>query len=411
MRKKIENIVEAQNRWRRKECINLVASESVLSPLAERFYFSDFEGRYNEHDIESHYQGTKYASQIEEMCNEIFRRRFKTKYSDVRPISGAIANLIAFTAFAKPGDVIVSLGLENGAHVSSTRYGIAGVRGLKDVSMYFDYERMNINVEKTVELIKKVRPKIVVFGGSMILFPQPVREIVEQIDREIKVVYDAAHVFGLIYCGEFQNPLDEGAHIITTSTHKTFQGPQGGLIIGNESLSEEDWGKIQKAIFPGILSNTHIHRFPALAITALEMDKFGKKYAKQTIKNAKVLARCLNENGFEVLGKENGFTKSHQVIVNVKEFGGGKIVAKKLEESNIICNKMALPFDSALDATKNPSGIRLGTQEVTRWGMKESEMEKIAEFFRRVLIRKENVKREVMRMKKEFMEIHYCFKV
>ncbi len=407
--KRIIDLVKKQEKWRREECINLIASESVLSPLAEKYYVSDFEGRYNEHDKKAHYQGIKYSFEIEEICNEIFRKKFNTPFVDVRPISGAIANLIVFSAFLKPGDLLMSLGIQNGAHISSSRYGAAGIRGIKDVSMYFDFERMNINVEKTIELIKKVNPKLIVFGGSMILFPEPVKEIVEEIDEKIKVVYDAAHVFGLIYNKEFQEPLKEGANIITSSTHKTFQGPQGGIIIGNKNL-DEDWEKIQKTIFPGLLSNTHIHRFPALAITALEMNEFGKEYAKQVIKNAKILAKCLYENGFDVLCPDLGFTESHQVIVNVKSLGGGKKVAEKLEKNNIICNKMALPIDLPENATKNPSGIRLGTQELTRWGMKEKEMEKIAEFFRRVLIDKENVKSEVIELKKEFMEIHYCFK-
>lgn len=409
-KERIIDLIKKQEKWRREECINLIASESLLSPLAEKYYVSDFEGRYNEHDKETHYQGVKYSLEIEEICNQIFRERFKTPFVDVRPISGAIANLIVFSAFLKPGDLLMSLGIQNGAHVSSSRWGAAGIRGIKDISMFFDFDKMNINVEKTVELIKKTEPKLIVFGGSMILFPEPVKEIVEQIDEKIKIVYDAAHVFGLIYNKEFQDPLKEEAHIITSSTHKTFQGPQGGIIIGNKSLGEE-WEKIQKTIFPGLLSNTHIHRFPALAITALEMNKFGKEYAKQVIKNAKVLAKSLYENGFKVLCPELGFTESHQIILNVRNLGGGKKIAEKLEECNIICNKMALPIDSPEDATKNPSGIRLGTQELTRWGMKEREMEKIAEFFKRILIDGEKIKIEVIKFKKEFMEIEYCFKL
>ncbi|MEM7818662.1 MAG: serine hydroxymethyltransferase [Candidatus Aenigmatarchaeota archaeon] len=411
MKEKVFEIVKKQNEWRRKECINLIASESVLSPLAEKFFVSDFEGRYNEHSgRECHYQGTKYSYEIEEFCNEIFRKKFKTKFADVRPISGGIANLVAYTAFCKPGDIIASLGIQNGAHVSSSHYGLAGVRGLRSVEMFFDEKKMNIDVEKSVELIKKVKPKLIMLGASMILFPEPVKEIREEI-KDVKIVYDASHVFGLIYNQEFQDPLKEGADLITSSTHKTFQGPQGGLIIGNNSLSEEEWGKVQTAIFPGILSNTHLHRFPALAITALEMNEFGKDYAKQVIKNAKVLARELYNLGFKVLCPELDFTESHQVIVNVKELGGGKIVAEKLEKSNIICNKIALPSDSPHDATKNPSGIRLGVQELTRFGMKESEMKIVAEFFKKVLIENKNVREEVKEFRKNFHKIFYCFEV
>jgi len=408
----IVKIVENQNIWRRNECINLIASESVMSPLAEKYYLSDFEGRYNEHDATPHYCGTKFSMEIEELCNEIFQERFATPYIDTRPISGAIANLIVYTAFTKVSDVFVSLGIQNGAHVSSTRWGIAGIRGLKNIDMFFDKEKMNIDVDKTAKLINHVNAKFVMFGGSMFLFPEPIKEIREQIDPKVKIVYDAAHVFGLIYNRKFQDPLAEGADIVTASTHKTFQGPQGGIVIGNSKLPREDWEKVQTAIFPGLLSNHHIHRLPALAITALEMNEFGERYAEQVIKNAKKLGESLYELGFKVLCPNLGFTESHQIIVDVKEFGGGKFVADKLEECNVICNKMALPTDSPHDATRNPSGIRLGTQELTRWGMKESEMKVIATIFKRALVEKHDpseIKKDVIELKRNFNKIFYCF--
>ncbi|MCJ7635044.1 serine hydroxymethyltransferase [Candidatus Bathyarchaeota archaeon] len=408
--KRIFGITEIQNNWRRKECINLIASESILSPLAEKFFLSDFEGRYNEHDAEPHYQGTKYSMEIEEVCNHIFKKNFGTKFVDTRPISGGIANLIAYTAFTKPGEIIISLGIPNGAHVSSTRWGLAGVHGLNNVDMVFDKEKMNIDVDGTVRLIKKVNPGLVMFGGSMFLFPEPVKEIKEQIDSNVKIIYDGAHVFGLIYSGRFQQPLKEGADLLSSSTHKTFQGPQGGIIIARQGFPEEDWKKVQRAIFPGTLSSTHIHRLPSLAITALEMNKFGKDYADQTIRNAKVLAQSLYENGFKVLCPNLGFTESHQIVVDVRDLGGGKSVAEKLEENNIICNKMALPTDNSNDATNNPSGIRLGSQEMTRWGMKESDIKEIARLFNNILVKQKGAKEDVERLKKQFSEIQYCFK-
>jgi len=388
----------------------MIASESLMSPLAEKYFLTDFLGRYNEHTgPECHYHGTKYSYEIEELCNDIFRNNFNTPYVDCRPISGGVANLIVYTAFAKPGDTIVALGIPNGAHVSSSKWGMAGVRGLKSVDMIFDPKEMNIDIEKTVSLIKKVKPKVVMFGASMFLFPHPIKEIKDQIDSNIKIAYDSSHVFGLVYNKEFQNPLEEGADIISSSTHKTFQGPQGGIIIGSKNLDENDWEKIQKAIFPGTISNHHIHRLPSLAITALEMNEFGKDYAKQVIKNAKILGRTLYDLGFNVLCPEKDFTESHQVIVNVKEFGGGRNVAHILEENNIICNKMSLPIDTPQDATKNPSGIRLGVQELTRIGMKENDMKTVAEFIKRAIKDKENVKNKVEEFRKGFQKVCYCF--
>jgi len=388
----------------------MIASESIMSPLAEKYFVNDFAGRYNEHSgPERHYHGTQYSYDIEELCNEVFRNNFNTPFADCRPISGGVANLIVYDAFAKPGDNIVALGIPNGAHVSSTQWGMAGVRGLNSIDMFFDPKEMNIDIDRTVQLIRKVNPKIVMFGASMFLFPQPIREIKEKIDSNIKIAYDSAHVFGLVYNKMFQKPLEEGADVICSSTHKTFQGPQGGIIIGRKDLDEKDWKKIQTAIFPGTLSNHHIHRLPSLAITALEMNEYGKDYAKQTIKNAKTLGRALHDLGFKVLCPEKDFTESHQVIVNVKEFGGGRTVAEILESNNIICNKMSLPVDTPQDATKNPSGIRLGTQELTRIGMKEHNIEEVAGFFKKAIKEKRDVKKDVEEFRKEFMKIHYCF--
>jgi glycine hydroxymethyltransferase len=412
--KKIKEVVKKQNQWR-SECLNLIASENVLSPLAEKFLVSDFIGRYNEHGIkdgefEEHYQGVKFSSEIEKFCIQIFSRRFKTPYVDVRPISGAIANLAVYRAILEPGDIFLSPGLTFGAHVSSTEYGIAGVCGLKSIAMPFDERKMKLNVKETIKLVKKLKPKLIMLGRSMFLFPEPIREIRKK--TKAIIVYDAAHVFGLIYGGKFQKPFEEGADIITASTHKTFPGPQGGIILGSPKLDKKIWKKIQNAIFPGIISNHHIFRLPSLAITALEMNKFGKGYADQIIKNAKTLAKELFKLGFEVLGKENGFTQSHQVILNVKDFEGGKIVAEKLEKVNIIVNKMALPKDKDIDATQNPSGIRIGVQEMTKFGMKEKEMKKIAYFIKNVILDKINpkkVKKEVIKFRKKFPKMKYCF--
>lgn len=411
----IKNIVEKENKWRRNECLNLIASENVLSPLAEKFLISDFLSRYNEHSVKnkkfiSHYQGTKYSNEIEKICNKVFQKTFKTDYVDIRPISGAVANLCVYNAFLKPGDVFLAPGLTFGGHVSSTKYGIAGVRGLKSIQMPFDSKIMRLDISETVKLIKKVKPKLIMLGRSMFLFPEPIKEIRKH--TKAIIVYDAAHVFGLIFAGFFQNPFKEGADIITASTHKTFPGPQGGIILAKKNFKKELWQKIENSVFPGIISNHHIFRFPSLAITALEMRKFGKEYAGQIVRNSKTLAEQLFKFGFNVLGKENGFTKSHQVIVDVKKFGGGKKIAEKLEKSNIILNKMALPNDSDISATKNPSGIRIGVQEVTRFGMKEREMKKIALFLKNLVIDKEkpeNLKKKVINFRKKFKKVKYCF--
>jgi len=408
---KILDIVGNQNKWRRFECLNLVASENVMSPLAEKVYLSDFMSRYNEHNAESHYQGTKYAMEIEHVVKEIFMKKFSTNKVEIRPLSGGMANLIVYRSILKPGDPFISPKLTAGGHVSSTRYGVAGILNLSEIPMFFDADEMTVDVDRTIELINNVKPKLIMFGRSVILFPEPIREIRESIDSRIKIVYDAAHVFGLIWGNRFQDPFSEGADIITTSTHKTFPGPQGGAIIARSDLEDKIWKKIEFTTFPGVIYNHHIHRFPALGITALEMMEFGEEYAKQVISNSKALAESLFDYGFNVLCPHKGFTESHQVLLDVREIGGGRKVAMELEENNIIVTKVALPWDSDKDATGNPSGIRIGVQEMTRWGMREEEMRHIGELFHEVLNEHRTVKDKVVELRSNFKEIKYCFRV
>jgi len=412
MLKKVCEIVARQNRWRRRECINLIASENVLSPLAEKFLLSDFHGRYNEHDEKTHYQGVRYAVEIEELVNRIFGERFSTELVDCRPISGSVANLCVYHAFLNPGDCVVTPGISAGAHVSASPHGIVGVKGATCVEACFDAENFELDVDKTLQVVKKANPKMLVLGRSVFLFPEPVRELRSEVG-DMLITYDAAHVFGLIYCGFFQKPLEEGADVLTASTHKTFPGPQGGIVIARRDFESGRWKRITRALFPGIVSNHHIFRLPSLAITALEMNEFGREYCRQILSNARALAQRLHELGFRVLCEHRNFTRSHQILLDVRELGGGAVVAKKLEDANIIVNKIALPWDSASNATRNPSGIRIGVQEMTRVGMKEDEMREIAELFGMLLLegRKEREVRErAIELRRDFTGVKYCFR-
>jgi len=406
--KKLLFLLKKHEDWRR-NCINLIASENVMSPLIERAYLSDLMHRYGEGmPFKRYYQGLKYFDEIENLTINAFKKHFEVNFVDVRPISGTLANLAVFSSLAKKGDKILTLGIQGGSHISHEGVGAAGILGLKVYHFDFD-EKMNIDLEKAKKKISKLKPKFIVLGGSLIPFPYPVKKLKEICQKfGTKIIYDAAHVFGLIFAGFFQNPLKEGVDIITASTHKTFPGPQGGIILGN--LDEQFQKEIRKKVFPGLVSNHHLHRIPALYITLKEMQKFGKNYVRQTIKNAKTLAKTLYNFGFKVLGKEKGFTESHQISVDVKKFGGGALIAKNLEEANIILNKNILPWDK-LDP-KNPSGIRIGVQEMTRFGMKENEMKEIAKMMKEIVLDKRNpasTKKRVIKLRKNFQKIKYCF--
>lgn len=398
--------------WRKKECINLIASENVMSPLAMLLYLNDMMHRYAEgKPFKRFYQGLKFVDELEVKAQKIMGELLETEYIELRPISGTIANATVFKSFAQYGDKAVVVPVQAGAHVSHTRYGTLGGLGIEQIEMPFNIEEWNIDVDGARKIIEEAKPKIVILGGSLYIFPHPVKEIAEATHNVgAKLMYDAAHVLGLITGKVWENPLKQGADILTSSTHKTFPGPQGGLIA---TVTKEDYKKISKVVFPVFVSNHHLHRLAALAVTGLEMKYFGKQYAEQIVRNAKAFAEALAENGFKVIGENKGYTESHQVIIDVREHGGGAKNAELLEKANIIVNKNMLPWDKPEDI-KNPSGIRLGVQEVTRWGMKEDDMRTIAELMRLVVIDKkdpEEVKNKVIEFRKNFLEIHYGFKI
>ncbi|HDD26145.1 MAG TPA: serine hydroxymethyltransferase [Acidilobales archaeon] len=409
---KVLDIVGAHNRWRRLETINLIASENTMSPLAEAAYLTDMMHRYAEgKPRKRYYQGLPYVDEIELLVMELMSKLLDVKFVEPRAISGTIANAIAFRVLANPGDKALIAPVQAGAHVSHTKFGTLGALGIEHIELPFDLENWNIDVDKAVKLIREVKPKFVTLGASVYLFPHPTKEIAEAAHEVgAKVIHDVAHVLGLIAGKKWPNPAHEGADIVTSSTHKTFPGPQGGVLYTND---QKMYKLIAKYIFPWFVSNHHLHRLPAMAITAIEMMHFGEAYAEQIIRNSKAFAEALAAEGFKVLAENLGYTKSHTIVVDVRPLGGGAKCATLLERANIIVNKNLLPWDPP-EAIKDPSGLRLGTQEMTRFGMKESDFKEIARFMREVLIDgkdPEQVKKKVIEFRKQFTEVQYTFKV
>lgn len=403
-------LITEANTWRLRLSLNMIASENVMSPLATRAYMSDFMFRYAEgKPFKRYYQGTRYIDELEVMTEKIIGARLGKNMVELRPTSGTLANAAVFRVLAGPGDVATIAPVQAGAHVSHTRFGTLGALGIQQVDLPYNEEEMNVDVDGAVKVIEKTRPKFAVLGGSVYLYPHPVREIADAVHSVGgKLVYDAAHVFGLIYGGVWPNPLDRGADVMTASTHKTFPGPQGGLIVFSD---ESTYKAVGKTIFPWFVSNHHLHRIPATLITALEMNEFGEQYAGDVVRNARALAEELASLGFEVLGERLGYTRSHQVLINVRSLGGGARAATLLEEANIIVNKNLLPMDPP-ESVRDPSGLRLGTQELTRLGMGREEMRQIAELMYRVLIKREEpsrVREDVIRLRSQFTKVRYCF--
>jgi glycine hydroxymethyltransferase len=365
------------------------------------------------------YAGCIYIDQVEQICIDLAKELFRAEFVDVRPVSGVCANLVVYTAFTKPGDRMIALAIPNGGHISMGKRdfnGTAGsVHGLEVDYFVFDRNEMNIDIDKTKQKVERMSregkpPKLAMFGGSLLLFPQPVKELSDTFHAVGAIVaYDAAHVAGLVAGGKFQDPLREGTDVMTLSTHKTLFGPQGGCVVSFERFSEQ----IKKATFPANTSNHHLHNLAGKAIAFTEMLEFGREYAETVVKNAKALGQALYERGFTVLGESKGFTESHQLAVDITKFGLGGDLEKKLEKANLIVNRQLLPGDiQAGRHYQNPGGIRIGTSEVTRLGMKPSDMAEIAEFMKRVMIdkeRPESVRRDVAEFRAGFQKIHYAF--
>jgi glycine hydroxymethyltransferase len=407
--------------------IPLIASENITSPAVDEACTCDFSHRYAEGwSGERVYAGCKFIDKIEDICMDLAKDYYECIHADVRPVSGVVANLVMYNAFTSDNNgKMCCMSIVRGGHIShgprfakSGReiFGTAGTtRGLNIEYLAFDNDEMNLDIDASAKIIRDFKPELVLFGGSVYLFPHPVKELGD-VAREVGayVGYDAAHVSGLIGSGYFQDPLREGVDCMTMSTHKTLPGPQHGMLVSNRG---DLIGTLKSCAFPAMLSNHHLAAVAGLAVTFAEMLEFGKEYHKNVIENAKALGQALHERGLKVLMEHKGFTESHQIVVDITDFektiGLGGDIEKVLEEANIILNRNLLPYDIAAGRHyQNPGGLRIGTSEVTRLGMGKSEMVDIAEFFKKIIIeRKEpkKVKEEVAEFRKEFQEIKYCF--
>jgi glycine hydroxymethyltransferase len=387
----ILSIVENHEEWRGKRCLNLIPSENVMSPSVRRLLSSDLAHRYTARD--RFYMGTRFIDDIEHCGEELAKDVFGADTADLRPLSGHIADLIFLSSFAAPGDTLLCVAPEDGGYPGMWKDGLTELLNLRAVPFPFSKHDMNIKVEEATETVRRLKPKIVIFGASLITFPYPIKDLAKVAQENgARVGFDGSHVMGLIAGEQFQDPLSEGACALFGSTHKSFFGPQGGII-----LADKEHGEIMKAkIYPGIVDNAHWNRIAALALALAEMKEFGKAYAEQVVRNAQTLAKALYDYGFPVVCQHLGFTRSHQVILDYGDYEKGRALAEKLQRSNIIADCV----------------VRLGTCETTRRGMKEKELVKIAELIKRTVQDRENpetIKKEVIKLNSEFQKVEYCF--
>ena len=405
------NAVEASGRHYATS-LPMIASENILSPLVARAVSSDLHGRYAEGlPGKRYYQGCDDFDTIESLGIDSAKRVFNSKFVNIQSISGTVSNIAALKALSKPGQSITAVSTADGGHISHANMGAVGVRGLDLHTYPWNVERMEPDIDAAAKLIREIEPSVALFGQSVFLFPTPLEELSDAAHEVgASVMYDAAHVLGLVAGGVFQDPLREGADVVTGSSHKTFPGPQGGFLI-SDSDDPKMHRRLNNAVFPGTCSSYHLHHVAGKAVALAEFEAFGKDYARDIVRNAKALAESLAERGFDVLAEERGYTASHQVLTRHgdKDSGAGRGAAQMLEKAGIITNMNMLPGDTK---ALSPSGLRLGVPELTRVGMGADQMDQVAHFFQRALIDGHDlnsVKADVELFKDDYTTVQYCF--
>jgi glycine hydroxymethyltransferase len=408
-------VVEAVQRneeWRGKQCINLLAPEAPTTPMVRSLLSAEIGTRAAEGAIGAvnrWFAGTKHIDEVESLCVELLKKVFRCNYADHRLMGSMLGNMAVYQALTSPGDTIMSVAQPFGGHSSNRPDGPAGMRGLKIIDIPFDPTELTVDLEAFRALAPSIKPKVVTLGMSMTLFPYPVQAMADIIvEWGGKLFFDGAHQAGLIAGGQFQDPLAEGAAVLTGSAGKTFAGPQSGMMMWNDPGLTRP---LTDAVFPVLAATHQVNRVAALAVSAAEMLAFGELFMAQIVKNAQALAAALDRRGIPLLGKHKGYTRTHQAIADVKQFGGGLDVAHRLARANVITNKNLLPGDQPQDWDR-PSGLRMGAIEVTRLGMVEADMETIAGFMTRILIdgaAPESLVRDVIDFRQPFQTLYYSF--
>ncbi|MCR5664066.1 MAG: glycine cleavage system aminomethyltransferase GcvT [Oscillospiraceae bacterium] len=431
---------EENHLWRQRRCVNLIPSENTPSRAVQMLCASDPSCRYAEHKkVKSfydadifYYQGTGFIDEVEQLLVDELRRYFGCTEVETRVVSGQMANTAVFSAlmdwknrFDRKRDpqrlgYVMNNHIIRGGHLSAQPMGALhdyiAVDPVTERSAVVNFPVCKDNlfktdVEETKKLIDEYRPEFIIFGKSMIIQKEPVAEIRRFVDEQkipTTIMYDMAHVLGIV--GKyFQDPFAEGAEIVTGSTHKTFFGPQRGVVAVNyreEELKYGLWETIERRAFPGSVSNHHLGTQLGLLMAAYEMNAFRDAYQKAVVDNAKHFARALKAQGLDVLGDAAvDYTETHQVLVSVG-YGAGAEIARRLEENNVIVNYQATPDEEGFTAS---GALRMGVSEMTRFGFGPAEFEKLAELMAACILRGEAIGEDVARLRGGYTEMRYCF--
>lgn len=370
---------------RQEEGLELIASENYASSAVMQAQGSVLTNKYAEgYPKKRYYGGCEFVDTAEQLAIDRLKELYGAKFANVQPHSGSQANMAVYFALLEPGDKIMGMDLAQGGHLTHGSPVNFSGKLYEVISYGLDTIKEELDYDAIAELAKKEKPKMIIAGASAysrtIDFPR-FREIADSVGAYL--VVDMAHISGLVAAGVHPSPIPH-AHFVTSTTHKTLRGPRGGIILTND---EELAKKANFNIFPGIQGGPLEHVIAAKAVSFLEaLQPEFKTYQEQVVKNAKALARALQDEGIKIV---SGGTDNHLVLVNVDSVGlTGKEAEKMLEAAHITCNKNMIPGDK-----KSPfitSGVRLGTPAITTRGMKEEHMKVIAGWIGRVLKNKDN---------------------
>jgi glycine hydroxymethyltransferase len=394
---KIFSLIKEHEKYRKKT-LNLVAAENLMSPLVRQCMSSDLGNRYSS----AYYGGTKFIRQIHDCATELATEVFDCECASVFPVSGHLCNLAAILDLTNKGDKIAMVSTTDGGYPFNLKI-------FDRIRLDLPFDKMNLNIDTAniEDFLRNTNPALVMLGTSFFLFPHPVKEISKICNElEISVVYDGSHVLGLIAGHEFQDPLKEGSPILFGSTHKSFPGPQSGLLLGSTPdifwqiadlfEMQNDTNLFDKNKGTVLVDNYHAHRVAALGVALAEMKKFGDAYISQMLKNSRIIAKSLHDYGIDMVGSKLGFSASHQIVLNTCSLEEGAKIKDKLEECHILIDM----------------GGRLSPAEITRRGMKESECIYIAELIRDSLFderRTDLIKRDILNLLSGFQTVHYTF--